>query len=90
MKKKFTVKDLKNIINELPDDMRVVVDGYEMGIDECEDISVKNFFIGGSIGQMCGIHEEAEDYKIADIKEYGDEEDKKKLQTIERCLYLSR
>ncbi len=91
MGKNYTIKALKRIIKDLPDDMRVVIDGYEGGIGECEEIKVAEIFIGvGSPNSYSGIHEEAEKWQWQMIEYEKDEEELEKLNKIEKCLYIAR
>jgi len=40
----ITISQLKEIIKDLPDDMPIMVTGYEVGFDECTDIDVEDIF----------------------------------------------
>jgi hypothetical protein len=40
MKKPLTVKQLKEVLDTLPDDMRIIIDEYEGGVDYISDIAV--------------------------------------------------
>lgn len=52
---KLTIKRLKKLIEKLPDDMPVVVDGYERGIECCKVASTTNLYsFAGSGGGIYG------------------------------------
>ncbi len=40
MKRPLTVKQLKEVLDTLPDDMRIIIDGYEGDLDYVSDIAV--------------------------------------------------
>lgn len=53
---KLTVSDLKKAIADLPDDMLVMVSGYESGVESPSNIRVESvYYVGKS--EYCGDHE---------------------------------
>jgi hypothetical protein len=40
MKRPLTVKQLKEVLDTLPDDMRIIIDDYEYGVGYVSDIAV--------------------------------------------------
>ena len=82
--KKLTIKELKRLIKELPDDMPIVVDGYERGLQEPETIEVCNIYTypdnSGVYGEY--INKNDQFFKL--------EKENNTLKLIGKAFYISR
>ena len=59
----MTVKELKEYLNTITDEnMKVLVDGYEGGIDEIAEFGIYKVALNVRERSWCGSHEEVDDY----------------------------
>jgi hypothetical protein len=79
MKKPLTVKQLKEVLDTLPDDMRIIIDGYEGDVDYISDIAVVGICEKEDKTSYTG------DYTTDII-----DNDSAKEGTYEEVLYISR
>lgn len=73
----MTVKELKEKLKDIPDDIIVVVDGYEGGQQDIKKIEIKDLVLNANKCEYCGPHSVLEEY-------YDDITD----QTIVKALYI--
>lgn len=78
---KLTIKKLKELIKDLPDEMTVVVDGYERGITNTKGTSVTNLYEYDD--SECSVYG-----KYINKNDQFFESHKKELATV--AFYLSR
>ena len=57
----MTIKELKEKINSYPDDLRVLVDGYEGGFSEISEVKKTKVKLNVHTESYYGPHEDTED-----------------------------
>jgi hypothetical protein len=84
IKGKLTIKKLKELIDKLPDDMPVIVDGHERGLEQCKNTAITNIF---TYENNCGVYGEF----INEQDQFFDLETKRnKTEAKGQGFYLSR
>ena len=87
----MNIKELKDLIKDLPDEMPVVVDGYEGGMKTVERTSLIDIYKYGK-GYSEGVYGEfvSDSEMDGSFDHYLKEENKHKLRYISKAFYISR